>query len=147
VQFGLLCDFRNPKRWERPVTELYAELLDQIAYAEELGDDSVWLTEHHFVEDGYTPSLLTLAAAIAARMTRIRNDTPDASRRSPTLGQAMTRAAKAVKVVDGIFVLGPGTGRPVWNAMRCTHEGGTEGWTGPSRPTAPPGRSPAGPAA
>jgi probable F420-dependent oxidoreductase len=72
MEFGLLYDFRNPKRWERPVAQLYAELLEQLVYAEQLGFDSVWLTEHHFVEDGYTPSVLTIAAAIAARTTRIR---------------------------------------------------------------------------
>src|SRR5262245_42053065 len=72
MEFGLLYDFRNPRRWERPAAELYAELLEQIVYAEQLGFDSVWLTEHHFVEDGYTPSLLPLAAAIAAKTSRIR---------------------------------------------------------------------------
>ena len=72
MEFGLLYDFRNPARWARPTPRLYAELLEQIAYAERLGFDSVWLTEHHFVEDGYTPSGLTLAAAIAARTTPLR---------------------------------------------------------------------------
>jgi probable F420-dependent oxidoreductase len=72
MEFGLLYDFRNPRRWQRPPAELYAELLEQIVYAEQLGFDSVWITEHHFVEDGYTPSLLPIAAAIAARTSRIR---------------------------------------------------------------------------
>jgi probable F420-dependent oxidoreductase len=72
MRFGLLYDFRNPKRWEQPAPQLYAELLDQIAYADQLGFDSVWITEHHFIEDGYTPSVLTIAAAIAARTRRIR---------------------------------------------------------------------------
>ena len=72
MQFGLVYDFRNPKRWGRPFPELYAEQLDQIAYAEQLGFDSVWITEHHFVEDGYTPSVLPITAAIAARTRRIR---------------------------------------------------------------------------
>ncbi|MGH2355555.1 MAG: LLM class flavin-dependent oxidoreductase [Chloroflexota bacterium] len=72
MEFGLLYDFRNPKRWERPAPEVYAEQLEQIAYAEHLGFDSVWITEHHFTDDGYTPSVLTLAAAIAARTNRIR---------------------------------------------------------------------------
>lgn len=72
MQFGLIYDFRNPARWRRPAAELYAEQLEQIAYAEQLGYDSVWITEHHFIEDGYTPSVLPIAAAIAARTSRIR---------------------------------------------------------------------------
>lgn len=72
MQFGLIYDFRNPPRWRRPFPELYAEQLEQIVYAEQLGFDSVWITEHHFVEDGYTPSVLPVAAAIAARTSRIR---------------------------------------------------------------------------
>src|SRR5687768_6145716 len=56
MQLGPLYDFRNPKRWERPPAQLHAELLEQIVYAAQLGFDSVWVTEHHFVEDGYTPS-------------------------------------------------------------------------------------------
>ena len=72
MRFGLLYDFRNPKQWEQPAPQLYAELLDQIAFADQLGFDSVWITEHHFVEDGYTPSVLTIAAAIAARTRSIR---------------------------------------------------------------------------
>jgi probable F420-dependent oxidoreductase len=72
MQFGLIYDFRNPVRWRRPFTELYAEQLEQIAYAEQLGFDSVWITEHHFIDDGYTPSVLPVAAAIAARISRIR---------------------------------------------------------------------------
>jgi probable F420-dependent oxidoreductase len=72
MQFGLIYDFRNPRQWQRPSAELYAEQLEQIAYAEQLGFDSVWITEHHFIEDGYTPSVLPIAAAIAARTSRIR---------------------------------------------------------------------------
>ncbi|MGH2602826.1 MAG: LLM class flavin-dependent oxidoreductase, partial [Dehalococcoidia bacterium] len=72
MQFGLIYDFRNPARWQRPGAELYAEQIEQIVYAEQLGFDSVWITEHHFIEDGYTPSVLPIAAAIAARTNRIR---------------------------------------------------------------------------
>jgi alkanesulfonate monooxygenase SsuD/methylene tetrahydromethanopterin reductase-like flavin-dependent oxidoreductase (luciferase family) len=32
----------------------------------------VWLSEHHFIADGYTPSMLPLACAIAARTKRIQ---------------------------------------------------------------------------
>ena len=72
MKFGLVEDFRNPPQWQRPYPELYQDLLDQIAHLEDLGYDNIWLTEHHFTEDGYNPSLFPTAAAIAARTQRIR---------------------------------------------------------------------------
>ena len=72
MKFGLLMPFWNPARWERPFPELYQNLLDQIARVEELGYDNIWLTEHHFDTDGWSPALLPLAAGIATRTTRIR---------------------------------------------------------------------------
>jgi hypothetical protein len=56
LKFGLAYDFRNPEPWSRPFDKLYSEILDQVVWAEGLGYDYVWLTEHHFVEDGYSPS-------------------------------------------------------------------------------------------
>ena len=72
VNFGLWYDFRNPAPWTVPFEQMYADSLDQIAEAEVLGFDSVWLTEHHFCADGYTPSPLVIAAAIGARTKRMR---------------------------------------------------------------------------
>jgi len=37
-----------------------------------LGVDEVWLSEHHFADDGTCPALLPVAAAIAATTSRIR---------------------------------------------------------------------------
>lgn len=72
TQFGLLWPFRNPEfarvRWD----ELYGSHLDLIAESEALGFDFAWLTEHHFADDGYSPSLFSLAGAVAARTSRIR---------------------------------------------------------------------------
>lgn len=70
--FGLWYSLRNPARWARPYPEIYAQTLRQIAWAETIGYDDVWLTEHHFCEDGHAPSILPLAAAVAARTERIR---------------------------------------------------------------------------
>jgi alkanesulfonate monooxygenase SsuD/methylene tetrahydromethanopterin reductase-like flavin-dependent oxidoreductase (luciferase family) len=72
LRFGLWYDFRNPPAWHRPSTQLYRETLEQIAWADQHGFDDVWLSEHHFLDDGYAPSLLPIAAAIAARTTTIR---------------------------------------------------------------------------
>jgi alkanesulfonate monooxygenase SsuD/methylene tetrahydromethanopterin reductase-like flavin-dependent oxidoreductase (luciferase family) len=72
VTFGLAYDFRNPDAWKTSSESLYGAILDQIAWAEDLGYRSVWLTEHHFCDDGYTPSPLTLAAAIGARTSQMQ---------------------------------------------------------------------------
>jgi alkanesulfonate monooxygenase SsuD/methylene tetrahydromethanopterin reductase-like flavin-dependent oxidoreductase (luciferase family) len=72
VRFGLWYDFRNPGPSAPAFEDLYASILDQIVAGEAMGFDSVWLTEHHFVDDGYTPSPLVLAAAIGARTQRMR---------------------------------------------------------------------------
>jgi alkanesulfonate monooxygenase SsuD/methylene tetrahydromethanopterin reductase-like flavin-dependent oxidoreductase (luciferase family) len=67
IRFGLLYDMRNPDVRERSFEDLYAQVVDQIAWAEELGYGSVWLTEHHFSPDGYSPNPVPLAAAISMR--------------------------------------------------------------------------------
>ena len=72
VNFGLWYDFRNPAPSAVSFERLYRQSLDQIAWAETLGFDSVWLTEHHFCADGYTPSPLVIAAAIGERTSRMR---------------------------------------------------------------------------
>ncbi|MBM4267995.1 MAG: LLM class flavin-dependent oxidoreductase [Deltaproteobacteria bacterium] len=72
VRYGLWYDFRNPTPWRQDPESFYAERLQQITEAEAAGFDSVWLTEHHFCDDDYTPSPLVLAAAIGARTQRLR---------------------------------------------------------------------------
>jgi alkanesulfonate monooxygenase SsuD/methylene tetrahydromethanopterin reductase-like flavin-dependent oxidoreductase (luciferase family) len=72
LQFGLLWPFRNPAFGRVSWKQFYRSQLDLIAESESLGFDHVWLSEHHFVDDGYSPSLHTIGAAIAARTTRIR---------------------------------------------------------------------------
>jgi alkanesulfonate monooxygenase SsuD/methylene tetrahydromethanopterin reductase-like flavin-dependent oxidoreductase (luciferase family) len=72
LTLSTVVGFQNPARWRRPWAEVYATSLEFAALGERLGLDRVWLTEHHFVDDGYCPSLLPAAAAIAARTERIR---------------------------------------------------------------------------
>lgn len=110
VNFGLWYDFRNPAPAKQTFEALYRACLDQISWAESIGFDSVWLTEHHFCEDGYTPSPLVLAAAIGERTKRMRIGTnlmllPLAD----PLRLAEDAAALAI-LTEGRFDLGVGLG-------------------------------------
>jgi len=108
--FGLYLDFRNPPRWGVPWDRFYREMLDLIAGAEDLGFGSVWISEHHFVADGYTPSPLALAAAVAARTKRIVIGTSVAIL---PLRHPVTLAEDALTVdalAGGRFRLGVGAG-------------------------------------
>ena len=68
--YGLLTCQRHPGDPRRDA-DLYAEALTLAARAEALGLDSVWTSEHHFVDDGYMSAQLPMLAAIAARTSRI----------------------------------------------------------------------------
>ena len=73
MKLGVMYDFRNPRgRWHRPYPQVLRDTLDQIVTLDQLGFDNVWVTEHHFVDDDYNPSVMTAMAAIAARTERIR---------------------------------------------------------------------------
>ena len=72
TRLGVWYDFRNPARWRVPWPQLYAETLDQAAYAEELGFASIWVSEHHFSEEGYLPALSAVLGALAERTSRAR---------------------------------------------------------------------------
>src|SRR5262245_34974371 len=50
----------------------YKEALEQVLRAEQLGFDSVWLTEHHFSRHGIVPASLTVLAYLAGRTTTLR---------------------------------------------------------------------------
>lgn len=110
LRFGINCAFRNAAGWRLPYDRFYGDRLDVIAEADALGFDTVWLTEHHFVDDGYLPSPVVMTAAIAARTRRIE------------LGQGVlimpfyhpVRLAEDAAVIDnlsgGRMMLGLGSG-------------------------------------
>lgn len=108
--FGLWYDFRNPARWPRTFTDFYRQSLEQIRWAESCGIESVWLTEHHFMEDGYTPSPFVLAAAIGARTESLRIGTNLIVSPLHNPIRLAEDAATLSLLTDGRFDLGVGQG-------------------------------------
>src|SRR5256886_7665088 len=52
--------------------DVFRRGIEQMAWTEGLGFDSLWLTEHHFIEYGLSVSPAVLAAAAAMRTRRVR---------------------------------------------------------------------------
>ena len=72
LRFGVVYDFRNPPESGMRTQDLYAAVMDQVVWLDGLGLDLVWFTEHHFVADGYLPSWIPVASAMAARTKHAR---------------------------------------------------------------------------
>jgi alkanesulfonate monooxygenase SsuD/methylene tetrahydromethanopterin reductase-like flavin-dependent oxidoreductase (luciferase family) len=72
MDFGLILIIRNPVRWHRTDNEVYQSYIDNAVRGEDLGYSHIWTSEHHFMEDGWSPSQFPILATIAARTERIR---------------------------------------------------------------------------
>src|ERR1700722_480048 len=72
MNFGLICEFRNPAQWERRLSDVYEDAIAHLCFAEKLGFAAAEFLEHHFVDDGYLPSPLIAATAVAARTKSMR---------------------------------------------------------------------------
>src|SRR5262245_66318679 len=70
--FALRFDLRNPAFGGTSATDRYRAALDMSEWADRLGFVAITISEHHGVDDGYLPSPLTMAAAIAARTRTAR---------------------------------------------------------------------------
>ena len=71
MNFGMFTDFHV--RADMSQAEAFEESFGQVAEAEQMGMDSVWLAEHHFTPDrSVLASPLIIASAIAARTSTLR---------------------------------------------------------------------------
>lgn len=68
----LRFDLRAPAFSPAPIADLYTAALDMAAYGDEHGFDSVTISEHHGVDDGFLPSPIAMAGVLAGRTKRIR---------------------------------------------------------------------------
>ena len=68
--YTMRFDMRAPDIGASPV-ELYGTALDMCAWAEDHGCLAAVLCEHHGADDGYLPSPMILASAVAARTERL----------------------------------------------------------------------------
>ena len=68
--FLMRFDMRAPD-FGAPTTDLYSAALEMAAFAESRGAAVAVVSEHHTMADGYLPSPLVLAAAMAARTTTL----------------------------------------------------------------------------
>ena len=71
TSFVTRYDFRAPGATPEERRELFARALEQAAYVDEHGHDALMLSEHHVSDDGYLPSPIPVAAAVAAVTKRI----------------------------------------------------------------------------
>ena len=71
TRLTLRLDLRTPP-FARCPDDYYRTALDMAEWADAHGFSECMLSEHHGEEDGYLPSPLVMAAAIAARTRRMR---------------------------------------------------------------------------
>ncbi len=76
MKFGLMAQMQAPKPWPDGVDmdyKIHWDTLEEAVYAEAVGFDYFWLTEHHFYEEiGHSSAPEVFLAALAMRTSRIR---------------------------------------------------------------------------
>lgn len=72
MELGVFHSLQAPAAFGVTPERVYGEALEHIQHAEGVGFAHAWLTEHHFMDDGYCPSPMIAAATIAGRTSRIR---------------------------------------------------------------------------
>lgn len=110
MKLGLYFDLRDPPPWRRGWGAVYSRALETAEQADAGGIASLWLSEHHFFEDGYLPQPLVFAAALAARTKRARIGTAVLIAPLRSAVEIAEEAAVADVVSGGRLELGLGTG-------------------------------------
>ena len=73
MKFGLgLISMQTHDEIKATHRDLYAQNIDYVKLAESVGFHSAWISEHHFLPDGYNPSSLVVASAFASATEKIR---------------------------------------------------------------------------
>ena len=71
MRFGLFYEHQLPRPWDDEGEErLLQDALDQVQLADELGFDSVWEVEHHFLEEYSHSSASEVFLAACSQRTR-----------------------------------------------------------------------------
>jgi alkanesulfonate monooxygenase SsuD/methylene tetrahydromethanopterin reductase-like flavin-dependent oxidoreductase (luciferase family) len=70
--FAIRFDFRNPEFSGVDMADRFQAALDMAEWADRRGAVAIVLSEHHGSADGYLPSALAMAAAMAARTSAAR---------------------------------------------------------------------------
>lgn len=73
MKFGIgLFTLQSHKDNPVSLPDLYKNTIEQVRLAEKVNFDSVWISEHHFLPDGYCPYPPIMAAAMATATSSIK---------------------------------------------------------------------------
>jgi alkanesulfonate monooxygenase SsuD/methylene tetrahydromethanopterin reductase-like flavin-dependent oxidoreductase (luciferase family) len=106
---GLLTAQRRPDE-TRATSEIYDEMLRLARVAEDVGLDSIWVSEHHFSDDGYLPGTMPTLGAIAGITDSIDLGTYIAIAPLYDPVRLAENAATVDLISDGRLTLGLGLG-------------------------------------
>ncbi|MDF7774845.1 LLM class flavin-dependent oxidoreductase [Sphingomonas sp. AOB5] len=102
MQFGLFYQQQMPKPWDDGVeVQHFANNLEQAVLADQLGFHSLWVTEHHFLEEySHSSAPEIFLGAVAARTKKIRIG--HGIRHTPPAINPPARVAEGISTLDVI---------------------------------------------